>query len=135
MASNWQVQAPSQSPPPVTPKGAEQTNSRITINEISGAAATELPLSHRIRTFPFLRNWAPQSRSDHLQVRRKTGRNWITRCPSCAAAGRDKSGDNLAISVDEPQKYICWAGCSKEMIRAALGCPIPEKRESAYAVG
>ena len=72
---------------------------------------------------------------DHLQVRRKTGRNWITRCPSCAAAGRDKSGDNLAISVDEPQKYICWAGCSKEMIRAALGCPIPEKRESAYAVG
>ena len=72
---------------------------------------------------------------DHLQVRRKTGRNWITRCPSCAAAGRDKSGDNLAISVDEPQKYICWAGCNKEMIRAALGCPIPEKRESAYAVG
>jgi hypothetical protein len=72
---------------------------------------------------------------DHLQVRRKTGRNWITRCPSCAVAGRDKSGDNLAISVDEPQKYICWAGCSKEMIRAALGCPIPEKRESAYAVG
>jgi hypothetical protein len=58
---------------------------------------------------------------DHLQVRRKTGRNWITRCPSCASAGRDKSGDNLAISVDEPQKYICWAGCSKEMIRAALG--------------
>jgi hypothetical protein len=72
---------------------------------------------------------------DHLQARRKTGRNWITRCPSCAAAGRDKSGDNLAISVEEPQKYICWAGCSKEMIRAALGWPIPEKRESAYAVG
>ena len=72
---------------------------------------------------------------DHLQVRRKTGRNWITRCPSCAVAGRDKSGDNLAISIDEPQKYICWAGCSKEMIRAALGCPIPEKRESAHAVG
>jgi hypothetical protein len=72
---------------------------------------------------------------DHVQARRKTGRNWITRCPSCAAAGRDKSGDNLAISIDEPQKYICWAGCSKEMIRVALGCPIPEKREGAYAVG
>ncbi len=72
---------------------------------------------------------------DHVQARRKTGRNWITRCPSCAAAGRDKSGDNLAISIDEPQKYICWAGCSKEMIRVALGCPIPEKRESVYAVG
>lgn len=72
---------------------------------------------------------------DHVQARRKTGRNWITRCPSCAAEGRDKSGDNLAISIDEPQKYICWAGCSKEMIRVALGCPIPEKRKSAYAVG
>ena len=65
---------------------------------------------------------------DHLQVRRKTGRNWITRCPSCAAAGRDKSGDNLAISVDEPQKYICWAGCTKEMIREALGRPIRGRR-------
>jgi len=72
---------------------------------------------------------------DHIEVRRKTGRNWITRCPSCAASGRDRSGDNLAISVDEPQKYICWAGCSKEMIRAALGCPIPERREAVYAIG
>src|SRR6202789_21626 len=40
---------------------------------------------------------------DHIQVRRKTGRNWITRCPSCAAAGRDKRGDNLELSVDDPQ--------------------------------
>ena len=135
MASNWQVEAPSQNLPPVTPEAAEQTNRRVAINVIRAPAATDSPLSHRIRTFPFLRNWAAQSHSDHLQVRRKTGRNWITRCPSCAAAGRDKSGDNLAISVDEPQKYICWAGCSKEMIRAALGCPIPEKRESAYTVG
>ena len=70
---------------------------------------------------------------DHVEVRRKVGRNWITRCPSCASAGRDRSGDNLAISVDEPQKYICWAGCSKEMIRTALGCPIPERREMVYA--
>jgi hypothetical protein len=70
---------------------------------------------------------------DHVEVRRKTGRNWITRCPSCAAAGHDRSGDNLAISVDEPQKYICWAGCTKEMIRASLGCPIPERREGMYA--
>src|SRR5260370_17566694 len=66
MASNWQVQAPSQTPPRVTPKSAEQTNRRIGINVIRVAAATEFPLSHRIRTFPFLRNWAPQSRSNHL---------------------------------------------------------------------
>lgn len=69
---------------------------------------------------------------DHVEVQRKSGRNWITRCPSCAAAGHDRSGDNLAISVDEPQKYICWAGCTKEMIRASLGCPIPQARASAY---
>jgi hypothetical protein len=72
---------------------------------------------------------------DHVDVRRKAGRNWITRCPSCASSGRDRSGDNLAISVDEPQKYICWAGCSKEMIRAAVGCPIRERREMVYAAG
>ena len=38
-------------------------------------------------------------------------------------AGRDRSGDSLAISIDEPRKYMCWAGCSKEMIRAAPGFP------------
>jgi hypothetical protein len=76
------------------------------------------------------RHWQyPQSRGqfrilDHVEVRRKAGRNWITRCPSCAAEGRDTSGDNLAISVEEPQKYICWAGCTREMIRAALGVPV-----------
>jgi len=62
---------------------------------------------------------------DHVEVRRRVGRNWIARCPSCAAAGRDTSKDNLAISVDEPQKYICWAGCTREMIRTALGAPAP----------
>src|SRR6202140_1401062 len=66
MASNWQVQAPSQNPPPATPKAIEQTNRRVAINVIRAPAATEFPLSHRIRTFPFLRNWASQSRSNHL---------------------------------------------------------------------
>ena len=65
---------------------------------------------------------------DYVQVRRQVGRNWIARCPSCANANRDRSGDNLAIAVEEPRKYICWAGCSKEMIREALGRPITEKR-------
>lgn len=61
---------------------------------------------------------------EYVQASRRVGRNWVTRCPSCAAANRDRAGDNLAISVEEPQKYICWAGCSREMIRAALGRPI-----------
>ena len=65
---------------------------------------------------------------DYVQVRRQVGRNWIARCPSCASANRDRSGDNLAIAVEEPRKYICWAGCSKEMIREAVGRPIVQKR-------
>src|ERR1700693_1853936 len=65
MASNWQVQAPSQNLPRVTPEAAEQTNRRIAISVIRAAAATEFPLSHRIPTLPLLRNGAPQSRSNH----------------------------------------------------------------------
>ena len=68
---------------------------------------------------------------DYVEVRRQVGRNWIARCPSCAAANHDRSGDNLAISVEEPRKYICWAGCTKEMIRNAIGRPIPENRRYA----
>jgi len=56
---------------------------------------------------------------------RKVGRNWVTQCPSCREAGRDRGKDNLAISVDEPQKYLCWAGCTRDQIRAALGAPLP----------
>jgi TOTE conflict system, Archaeo-Eukaryotic Primase domain len=66
---------------------------------------------------------------DHVTGRkRSTGRNYFTRCPSCARQGRDKSGDNLAISIADPRKYKCWAGCTKEDIRAALGCPIRTRR-------
>jgi hypothetical protein len=61
---------------------------------------------------------------DHVgPVHCRSGNYW-TRCPSCAEHGRDRSGDNLAICVADPRKYKCWAGCTKEMIRAALGCPI-----------
>jgi hypothetical protein len=61
---------------------------------------------------------------EHVGAARRRGRNYFTRCPSCADGGRDRAGDNLAISVEEPWKYLCWAGCTKEMIRAALGVPI-----------
>jgi len=56
---------------------------------------------------------------------RRVGRNWVTQCPSCAAVGRDHGKDNLAISVEEPSKYLCWAGCTNIQIRAALGAPAP----------
>ena len=61
---------------------------------------------------------------DYVSRKRRIGRDYYTRCPSCARAGRDRAGDNLAISLADPRRYRCWAGCSKEMIRAALGCPI-----------
>jgi hypothetical protein len=61
---------------------------------------------------------------DHITIKRRQGRNYWTRCPSCAGLGRDRTGDNLAIAIGDPRKYKCWAGCSKEMIRSWLGCPI-----------
>src|SRR5207245_738081 len=61
---------------------------------------------------------------DHVGPLRKVGRNYVTRCPSCAEAGHDRSGDNLAILIEDPRFYQCWAGCGKEAIRAAVGCPI-----------
>jgi hypothetical protein len=64
---------------------------------------------------------------DYVQTTRKDHRNWWARCPSCAAAGRDQSGDNLAIQIKDPRFYKCWAGCTKEEIRAALGQPIRER--------
>lgn len=62
---------------------------------------------------------------DHIETRRRVGRNWVAQCPSCASAGRDRGKDNLAVSVEEPWKYLCWAGCTKEQIRASLGVPVP----------
>lgn len=61
---------------------------------------------------------------DYVPETRVVGRNYVARCPSCALAGRDRGRDNLAILVSDPRFYQCWAGCPKEKIRAALGCPI-----------
>ncbi len=65
---------------------------------------------------------------DHVGPARRRSGNYWTRCPSCREQGRDKSSDNLAISVADPRKYKCWAGCTREMIRAALGHPIRIRR-------
>ena len=67
---------------------------------------------------------------EHVGKVRKVGRNYVTRCPSCAEAGQDRSGDNLSISIDDPRKYICWAGCAKERIRRTVGCPIPVRQSA-----
>ena len=66
---------------------------------------------------------------DHVRPTHKRSGNYWTQCPSCAGQGRDHGGDNLAISVADPRKYKCWAGCTKEMIRVALGHPIRVRRQ------
>jgi hypothetical protein len=59
---------------------------------------------------------------DHINTPlHRVGHNNVTRCPSCAEDGHDRSGDNLSISIEDPRKYICWAGCTSDMIKAALG--------------
>lgn len=62
-----------------------------------------------------------------VRTTRKDSRNWWARCPSCAAVGRDRTGDNLSIQIKDPRFYKCWAGCTKEEIRAALGQPIRKR--------
>ena len=98
---------------------------------VAGKAAALQPASRSIQCEPSRRYSGNGNRHvfrilEHIGTKlRKVGRNYVTQCPSCAASGHDRSGDNLAISINEPQKYICWAGCTREMIRAALGCPVP----------
>lgn len=113
---------------------------RITAEEISGFVSVitsereqEAVLSPKQLRTHYSRNSGSGRREfsilQHiLGKKRRSGRNYFTRCPSCAQQGRDKSGDNLAISVADPRKYKCWAGCSKEDIRAAVGCPIKDYR-------
>jgi hypothetical protein len=60
----------------------------------------------------------------HVKVRFKRSGNYWTQCPSCAQQGRDRSQDNLAISAADPRYYKCWAGCTREMIREAVGQPV-----------
>jgi hypothetical protein len=63
----------------------------------------------------------------HVTVRARRSGNYWTQCPSCAEQGRDRARDNLAISIADPRYYKCWAGCTREMIRAALGQPVPQR--------
>ena len=59
---------------------------------------------------------------------RPVGRNYVGRCPSCAKTGHDRHGDNLAVKVSDTRYYRCFAGCTKEMIREALGQPIRHRQ-------
>lgn len=94
------------------------------VKEIMAALPIE-PVTESTRPVAFRPDRPHFAILDYIETRRRVGRNWVAQCPSCAAAGHDRSKDNLAISVEEPWKYLCWAGCNKEQIRAALGAPVP----------
>ena len=66
----------------------------------------------------------------HFPNAKRNGRNYVARCPACAMRGEDRRGAHLAISVVEPRMYHCWAGCTAEEIREALGSPI-HRRQTA----
>src|SRR5216683_6955927 len=91
-------------------------------------AGLEMPKEFRPRPTVVLPPYDPTRREfrilDYVRSARRRSGDYRARCPSCAEQGRDRGGDNLAISVADPRKYKCWAGCPREMIRAALGQPI-----------
>lgn len=65
---------------------------------------------------------------DYVAVTTKESSDYRAQCPSCGP-GNDPKRHHLAVSVAEPWKYRCWYGCTKEMIRAAVGKPISDKRQ------
>ena len=107
---------------------------KITGHElIQFIAGLEMPDEFRPKPKIELPPYDPMRREfrilDYVQATRRRSGNYWTRCPSCAQHGGDRSEDNLAISVADPRKYRCWAGCTKEMIRAAIGQPIRTRKE------
>ena len=101
-------------------------------------AGLEMPEEFRAKPKMELPPYDPTRREfrilDHVRPTRRRSGNYWTQCPSCAEQGRDRGADNLAISLADPRKYKCWAGCSKEMIRAALGHPIRVRRQVENAL-
>jgi hypothetical protein len=65
---------------------------------------------------------------NHIPSAKRSGRNYVARCPACAKRGEDRRGTHLAISIVEPTMYHCWLGCTAGEIRAALGHPIRRKQ-------
>jgi hypothetical protein len=108
---------------------------RVTEDELKNFVARKIAFPQVVTLAPPDRRHSKGNQSEfrilnYVQPKRRVGRNYIAQCPACAQNGHDRSGDNLGISIEEPLKYKCWAGCTKEMIRAALGRPIPIRRSA-----
>jgi hypothetical protein len=68
---------------------------------------------------------------DYVTVTSRESSDYRAQCPSCGPKN-DPKAHHLAISIAEPWKYRCWYQCTKEMIRAAVGRPIPEERGNVH---
>jgi hypothetical protein len=62
----------------------------------------------------------------YVRVTTKESSDYRAQCPSCGPRN-DPKAHHLAVSIREPWKYRCWYGCSREMIREALGHPIRQR--------
>jgi hypothetical protein len=109
---------------------------KITEQEMLGFIdGLEMPEEFRPKPKVALPPYDPTRREfrilDHVPKGRRSGKDWRTGCPCCAQLGQDKKNNHLAICIADPRLYRCWAGCTKEMIRAALGQPIRTGRTYA----
>ena len=91
----------------LTRKDLETFTEGLSIPESIGTRPPIQPVS-----YPPWNNGAFQI-LQHVAVRVQRSGNYWTRCPSCAKEGRDRAGDNLAISIADPRFYKCWAGCTR----------------------
>ena len=65
---------------------------------------------------------------DYVRTTRKDSRKWWARCPSCAQAGHDRTGDDLAIQIKNPRLLqVLGRMHERRDCVAALGQPIRRK--------
>jgi hypothetical protein len=107
---------------------------RVTREHLEALTAGTEPIPDRVPPKPWIQLSAVGGRNQGFQIlshvpnAKLSGRSYIAPCPSCAQRGEDRRGAHLSISVAEPRMYHCWAGCTKEEIREALGQPIRRKQ-------
>lgn len=105
----------------------------VTREHLEALTAAMEPIPDRTVPKPWIHLSADGRRNQGFQIlshvpnARLSGRNYVARCPACAQRGEDRRGAHLSISVAEPRMYRCWAGCTTEEIREALGQPIRRK--------
>lgn len=107
---------------------------RVSREQLETLTAGLEPIPDRVPKLTWIQGQVTGGKSQVFQILRhfpnakRSGRNYVARCPACAVRGEDRHGTHLAISVTEPRMYHCWAGCTAEEIRDALGRPIRRKQ-------